>query len=163
LDNCVTQLPNAPTDPATIRFAGVSMKIHRLGLDPKNDIDLTALDNAPADAGWYCYSPAPGLKGPSVLLGHVDWNGGKPAAFAKLKTLKAGNEITVTTTGGTTLIFQVTKVEQVKKISFPADEVYGDTLDSQLRLITCGGVFDHKAKSYVDNTIVFLTKRAKAG
>ena len=33
--------------------------------------------------------------------------------------------------------------------------MYGDTPDAQLRLITCGGVFDPAARSYEANVIVY--------
>jgi hypothetical protein len=33
--------------------------------------------------------------------------------------------------------------------------VYGPTNDPELRLLTCGGTFDHAAHSYVDNVIVY--------
>jgi hypothetical protein len=47
------------------------------------------------------------------------------------------------------------RIEWHDKNTFPTDAVYGDTPDSQLRLITCGGKFDRKAHSYVDNIVVF--------
>jgi hypothetical protein len=33
--------------------------------------------------------------------------------------------------------------------------VFGNTTKPQLRLITCGGVFDHAAHSYKDNIVVY--------
>jgi len=47
------------------------------------------------------------------------------------------------------------RVEQVAKDRYPADRVYGDTDGPELRLITCGGVFDYGASHYTDNVIVF--------
>ena len=38
------------------------------------------------------------------------------------------------------------------------DEVYGPTPDRQLRLITCGGVFDRSLKSYKDNLVVYAVR-----
>jgi hypothetical protein len=35
------------------------------------------------------------------------------------------------------------------------DEVYGDTTGPELRLITCGGVFDGNTHHYRDNVIVY--------
>jgi len=56
---------------------------------------------------------------------------------------------------GSTALFTVTKLEQVKKDSFPTLAVYGDTTGAELRLITCGGSFDRTKHSYIDNIIVF--------
>jgi hypothetical protein len=43
------------------------------------------------------------------------------------------------------------------KDDFPTIDVYGNTDDAQLRLITCGGDFDAGARSYEDNVVVFAT------
>ena len=56
---------------------------------------------------------------------------------------------------GQTAIFTVSHIDTVPKNAFPSDQVYGDTPDSQLRLITCGGVFDPAAKSYEANVVVY--------
>jgi hypothetical protein len=49
---------------------------------------------------------------------------------------------------------------QVSEKNFPTDEVYGDTDGPELRLITCGEVFDKSARSYQDNIIVFASLTA---
>jgi hypothetical protein len=46
-------------------------------------------------------------------------------------------------------------IERHDKDAFPTDAVYGDTPDPQLRLITCGGDFDRRERSYLDNIIVY--------
>jgi hypothetical protein len=48
-------------------------------------------------------------------------------------------------------------VERHPKDEFPTIDVYGNTDDAQLRLITCGGDFDSGARSYEDNVIAFAT------
>jgi len=47
------------------------------------------------------------------------------------------------------------RIERHDKNTFPTNAVYGDTPDSQLRLITCGGVFDRTLRSYKDNFVVY--------
>jgi hypothetical protein len=42
-------------------------------------------------------------------------------------------------------------------ISIPTDAVYYPTLTSALRLVTCGGEFDHSSGHYRSNIIVFAT------
>jgi hypothetical protein len=58
---------------------------------------------------------------------------------------------------GSTANFVVTKVDQVAKDDFPTDAVYDNTVDPELRLITCGGSFDRAAHNYRDNIIVFAS------
>ena len=44
---------------------------------------------------------------------------------------------------------------QVPKDDFPRDAVYGNSDKPELRLITCGGAFDHAEHSYKDNIVVY--------
>jgi hypothetical protein len=106
-----------------------------------------------ARAGWYVDGTAPGDEGPAVIAGHVDSNRG-PAVFYRLRELQAGDRIDVVR-GGATVRFTVVSTAWYPKASFPADTVYGPTPDRQLRLITCGGVFDHHLRSYKDNLVVY--------
>ena len=49
----------------------------------------------------------------------------------------------------------MTGVARYPKDDFPTKAVYGPTPRAELRLITCGGVFDRSARSYEDNIVVF--------
>lgn len=104
-------------------------------------------------AGWYADGTAPGDTGPAVIAGHVDSKFG-PAIFYRLRELTVGDRIDVTR-GGTIVRFTVTGTAWYPKTEFPASQVYGPTPDRQLRLITCGGVFDHSLRSYKDNLVVY--------
>jgi hypothetical protein len=106
-----------------------------------------------ARAGWYVDGTAPGDQGPAVIAGHVDSQRG-PAVFYRLRELQAGDRIDVVR-GGVTVRFTVVSTAWYPKTSFPADKVYGPTPDRQLRLITCGGVFNHHLRSYKDNLVVY--------
>ncbi|WP_199433937.1 class F sortase [Qaidamihabitans albus] len=108
----------------------------------------------PMQAAWYRLSPVPGEVGPAILLGHVD-GGGRPGIFHKLHELVPGDEILVERSDDERLRFVVDRSEQVPKDEFPAEAVYGNTDQPQLRLITCGGVFDQAEHSYEDNVIVY--------
>ena len=46
-------------------------------------------------AGYYTGRPPPGATGPAIIVAHVDSKSG-PAVFARLRHLKAGDEVTVT-------------------------------------------------------------------
>ncbi len=110
----------------------------------------------PADfgvAGWFADGPRPGQDGPAVILGHVDSRTG-PGVFYSLAGLAAGTEVLVDRADGSTVTFRVSGVVTVPKTGFPTDQVYGPTLQSSLRLVTCGGPFDRAAGSYRDNVIV---------
>lgn len=135
---------------------GVSAPVISLGLDENRAMEVPTNF---AEAGWYRYSPTPGETGPSVIAGHVDSHTG-PAVFFRLTDLKPGDEVHVRRADGTTSTFAVQRVEQHPKDAFPHEEVYGDTAGPELRLITCGGVFDRAQRAHRDNIIVYASTPA---
>jgi LPXTG-site transpeptidase (sortase) family protein len=147
-----TTEPSAPTR-VSVPAIGVASELMPLGLDDGQNIEVPPVEE-PMLAGWFTDGPSPGEVGPAVILGHVN-GGGQAGVFARLAELRAGDEVLVTRADGQDVRFEVRRVRQVPKSDFPTDEVYGDTEDPQLRLITCGGEFDTRAGSYRDNVIVF--------
>ncbi|GHE08421.1 class F sortase [Klenkia taihuensis] len=131
----------------------VSADIVDLGLE--DDGELETPDGA-EPVGWYTGSPTPGVLGPAVLAGHVDW-AGEPGTFVGLRELLPGDEVEVQRADGSTAVFVVDRVTEHDKDEFPTDEVYGDTTTAQLRLITCGGAFDEGTGDYRDNVVVFAS------
>jgi hypothetical protein len=109
-----------------------------------------------AQAGWFKHGPMPGRVGPAVIAGHVDSRSG-PAVFYRLRELEPGDRIEVHGDQGR-VVFEVRSLEQHAKDEFPTERVYGGTPGPELRLITCGGVFDRDERSYRDNVIVYATR-----
>ncbi|MER5898146.1 class F sortase [Streptomyces sp. NPDC001876] len=130
---------DAPFTPLAIGPSG------RLDAPPPNDMNL---------AGWFKDGATPGERGTSVVAGHVDTMTG-PAVFLLLGTLKPGNKVSITREDGIVTVFKVDSVETFSKADFPDERVYADNGTAQLRLITCGGEYDKKAKDYKDNVVVF--------
>ena len=93
-----------------------------------------------------------------MLLGHVDSAKWGPAVFYELGNLDPGDLITIGRADGSSVRFRVDRVISASKDAFPTDEVYGNTADPELRLITCGGDFDSAAHSYINNIIVFASE-----
>jgi sortase (surface protein transpeptidase) len=129
----------------------VNSRIVDLGLQRDGSIQVPG---STAVAGWYDRGPRPGQAGPAVLLGHVDSTRG-PGIFFDLYRIRAGSLVEVDRSDGSTARFRITKVARVAKTRFPTDLVYAPTLDPTLRLVTCGGSFDHARGSYRDNIIAF--------
>jgi hypothetical protein len=82
--------------------------------------------------------------------------------FFRLGAVRVAEQVLVTGADGRVIRFTVRKVVRVAKQDFPTALVYGDTSDPELRLITCGGRFDHGTGHYLDNVIVFATRAASA-
>lgn len=142
-------------DPVRVRIPaiGVDAPVQALIVD-ENGV-LPPLDTFEG-TGWWQAGPEPGEAGPAVIAGHVDSYRG-PAVFFELDELEQGDEILVDRADGSTVAFVAQRTEQHPKDAFPTESVYGDTPDPQLRLITCGGIFDPEKLSYLDNFIVFAT------
>jgi hypothetical protein len=147
-----------PTNVA-IKKIGVAAKLMSLGVDQKGMIEVPPLSQAQL-AGWYRLGPSPGEIGNSVIVGHVDSRATGPAVFFHLGSLKAGDQIQVTRNDGTVAGFTVDGVKSYPKTAFPTELVYGPSDKAGLRLVTCGGQFDQKKRSYPDNIIVFATGTA---
>ena len=50
--------------------------------------------------------------------------------------------------------FEVAQISRVQRAGFPTEQVHGATPDRLLRLITCGGLYDHIHGRCLDNVLV---------
>jgi hypothetical protein len=149
----VPGLPASRPTEVRIPKIGATSSLIPLGLNADETIQVPPVTQ-PMQAGWYNQAPTPGEVGPAIILGHVDGNK-QPGIFFRLKELGPGDAVEVSREDGSVARFIVYSVKRVAKKDFPTDEVYGDTEGAELRLITCGGVFDRNARSYQDNIIAF--------
>ena len=145
-------LPKAK--PASLIIPAIGVRADRikdLGLRPDGALEV------PGDAttvGWFTGAPSPGEAGPAVLAAHVDYKH-VPGAFSRLEELRPGEQARVGRADGRTAVFTVYRVDRYAKAAFPTDQVYGDTPDPELRLITCGGAFDRVSGNYLDNVVAY--------
>lgn len=129
----------------------VDAPVVQLGLNPDGTLEVPSNF---ADAGWWSGGPAPGQRGPAVIVGHVDSVSG-PAVFYHLRDLQPGDVVIVKRADGKTARFSVTSKMEAAKSDFPSKKVYGSIPYPGLRLITCTGTFDRAWGHYLDNEIVF--------
>ncbi|MDJ0466654.1 class F sortase [Streptomyces sp. H27-C3] len=137
----------------TVPSLGVDSPLVDLGLDADRVMDTP---DDPDKAGWFTLGPTPGERGPSVIAGHVTWNG-KPAVFFELGKAKKGTRIEVGRTDGKTAVFTVDRTVRYSKDKFPTVEVYRNLDHAGLRLITCGGEYDDATHRYADNVVVYAS------
>ncbi len=137
-----------PTD-LSIPAIGVTERLHAVGLKSDGAMQTPGF----GDAGWYDRGPRPGAPGPAVLVAHVHGPAGDDV-FARLHELKAGDQVTVKRTDGSST-FIVESVESARKEKLPIKRIWNDTDVPVLRLITCGGKPDPVTRMYPDNTIVY--------
>ena len=137
---------------------GVDTGLLRLGKAKDGTVDVPSGPHRWEEAGWYAGEGGtrPGDPGSAVVLGHVDSRSG-PAVFYRVRELRRGDRVEVTTADGTVFRFTVDRVEQYPKTRFPTADVYYPTLTPKLRLVTCGGSFDRASHHYRSNVIAFAT------
>jgi LPXTG-site transpeptidase (sortase) family protein len=129
---------------------GVDSRLEKLGVSRRGRLQPPV---DPQRAGWFPGSAVPGEIGSAVIAGHRDSLVG-PAVFWRLTDLRPGDKITVTRSDGVVERFEVAQIHRVPRASFPTEQVYGATPDRLLRLITCGGLYDHVHGRYLDNVLV---------
>lgn len=147
-------------DRITIPFLDVDAPVGKVGLGADEWIDAPPLGDNNL-AAWYDGSVTPGEPGTSVLVGHVDNKAG-PAVFYGLGALEKGRRIEIARTDGTTAVFSVYAVEVVSKAEFPADRVYANTSEPELRVLTCGGGFSRKT-GYDGNVVAYARLTSVVG
>ncbi|MFF3377205.1 class F sortase [Streptomyces sp. NPDC002680] len=159
--------PKASTAPRAAgkhlpRARPTRLLIPAIGVDaPFVGLDITRsgqLEAPPADdvnlVGWQADGVSPGERGTAIIAGHVD-TATSPAVFAELSELDRGDRFAVERSDGRRAVFLVDSAETFEKDDFPDRRVYADTPQAQVRLITCAGDYDHKAKDYTENLVVF--------
>jgi sortase (surface protein transpeptidase) len=107
----------------------------------------------PDTVGWYNLGTSIGTPGNALLDGHVDW-AGRLRAFGLLGQLGPGDTIQITDTDGNVLSYSVAWTQLYQADSAPLDQIFEQTNDEEVTLITCGGVFDRAAHMYVSRWVV---------
>ncbi|MET9760557.1 class F sortase [Streptomyces sp. NPDC006372] len=141
--------------PVRLLIPGISVNapFTDLAIDRSGRLEPPPPDNTNL-VGWYAKGVSPGEAGTAIIAGHVD-TATAPAVFASLAELKKGDRFHVVRADGRKATFVVDDADSFAKDDFPSERVYGDTPDAQVRLITCAGAYDRKARDYTENLVVF--------
>jgi sortase (surface protein transpeptidase) len=118
--------------------------------------DLTGAMGVPTDpdtVGWYAPGVGTGTPGNALLDGHVDW-GGRLRAFGWLKLVQPGDTIQISNADGQVFWYSVQWIQLFDAANAPVDDIFAETPDSELTLITCGGEFDHAIHMYLSRWVV---------
>jgi hypothetical protein len=105
--------------------------------------------------GWYRFGAAPAAgQGTTVLAGHVDdWQQGA-GALLPLRRAEPGQEVQVTDAAGATTRWRVVARDTISKRELPVDQLFRRDGPPRLVLLTCGGPFLERYRSYQDNVVV---------
>jgi hypothetical protein len=145
----------ASVQPSSLRIdrIGLTARVVAVGIDAKTgDFDVPERVDT---VGWYRYGPGlDATVGSVVLAGHVDSAAQGKGAFFRLDEIGPGDRIAVTGTDAVTRTFTVIAREVYRKRDVPLDRYFARDGAMRLTLITCGGPFDERARSYRDNVVV---------
>ena len=144
-------LPKGAPCRIVIRSIGVDAPIIELGLRSNGTLEVPTVYS---EAGWWKGGGKPGKLGSTVSVGHIDDRRG-PAVFYKLPKLKAGDVVEIMRVKKKPVRYVIEDLGRWAKSNFPSEIVYGPTPIAELRLITCGGVFNRSTGHYTDNIIAF--------
>ncbi len=128
---------------------GIDAPVIAVGVDDQRLLEVPSA----TDAGWYRYGSSPGDAGSTVLAAHVDFEG-VPGTFFELAQAAPGSSVLVETDDGVVHRYVVETVVLHDKAALPADILFSTDGAEVLHLITCGGVFDAAARTYLGNLVV---------
>ncbi len=140
-----------PATPIRLRIEGLDVEapIIAAGVEANGEMELPGA----VEAAWYRHGPLPGAdEGSAVIAAHVDWSG-RPGPFFGLRELPAGSIVVVELSDGTEARYRTVETDQYEKADLPIDELFRRDGAHSLALITCGGSFDSRLRSYSDNVV----------
>jgi LPXTG-site transpeptidase (sortase) family protein len=107
------------------------------------------------DVAWYARGVVPGDTGTAVIDGHYDNGLGLDGVFKHLQDLHAGDDIYVTTHGGTKLHFRVTRTEEIAYDDPDTLKVFDPQAErAEVKLVTCAGSWVPADRTYNQRVVV---------
>ncbi len=138
--------------PATLELPSLGKaraQVLPVGLEPNGELEVPGA----SDVGWYQFGAGvDGGVGSTVLAAHIAYNG-RNGVFSNLAETKIGDEVVVGI-DGEQLTYRVTSVDQYNKLELPIDDLFSESSEERIVLITCGGSFNPGLASYDDNVVV---------
>jgi hypothetical protein len=147
--------PAAAAVPVSLRIRSihVAATVVPTGVDGRTN--LVSVPSRVDTLGWYRFSQGLGTTaGSIVIVGHVDDRAQGRGAFFELGRVSVGDRVAVDGADGGAYAFRVIARERFPKTSMPLRRIFARDGAPRLTLITCGGQFDKRRGSYLDNVFV---------
>jgi hypothetical protein len=147
-----SEAPARPPLRLRIPALGVDAGVSAVGVSASGQFEVPASIDT---VGWYRYGPdLSATAGSIVIAGHVDSAESGKGAFFALRTLAVGADVEAAAADGTPVRFRVVARETYEKKALPLERYFARDGAPRLTLITCGGPFDSRTRSYRDNVVV---------
>ena len=144
--------PAVGTVPVSIDIPSIGAHAPVLPLGQEDDGTMQSPTD-PDTVGWYELGTGLGTPGNALLDGHVDW-AGRLRVFGLLRQLGPGDTVQITDANGQVFSYSVQWTKLYQADNAPLDEIFSQTADEEVTLITCGGAFDQAAHMYVSRWVV---------
>lgn len=153
IDATAPIIPTSDSPPVQVRLPDldIDVAVDPVGVGEGGQMEI------PADAmraGWYRYGPAPGQAGAAVVAAHAGSLLTPRGPFFDLRDAEPGMAVEITLADASTAVFEVVEVEEHGKDGLDLEPYFDRSGEARLVLITCGGVWDEQAQSYLSNIIV---------
>lgn len=149
-------LPAGGAIPVAIDIPRIGTHAAVLPLGEEDDGTMQAPTD-PDTVGWYELGTGLGTPGNALLDGHVDW-GGQLRVFGLLRQLGPGDVVQLTDADGQVYSYSVQWTKLYDANTAPLDEIFDQTPDQEVTLITCGGAFDRDIHMYLSRVVVRATR-----
>ena len=104
---------------------------------------------------WYKETGRLGIPDENVVVAaHVDYWDVGPAVFYNIRNLVENDVVDMTGEDGNTYRYTVEWLKLYDADNAPVQEIVGDTGETSLTMITCGGQFDYQNGHYLSRTVV---------
>lgn len=146
-------MPDAPAPKRLVYSAqGVDMPVSATGVQDDGSMEIP---DDPFAAGWYRYGAAPADgQGITVIAAHVDSRKLGIGPLSKLREGKPGDILSVEDAEGQTYTYEVEEVTYIPRAELPVADLFERSGEARLTVITCGGSFDEKTRTYSDNVVL---------
>ncbi len=140
-----------PGGPVSIRIAdiGVDGNVVPVGVEADGSYEVPAA----REVGWYRFGSNAGEPGSTVLAAHISYDG-VDGVFRHLSSVSPGAAVEIGAADGSTIEYRVVDIIEYGKAELPVDELFSESGDDRLVLITCGGTFNPRLRSYDSNVVV---------
>lgn len=148
-------LPTATLPRLKIARIKVNAPVISAGLTYFGEI---AVPKGPSEVSWFSLGPRPGEIGSAIISGHYGWKNNISAVFDNLSKLKKGDKLSFQDEKGIVTTFIVRTIKVYNRNAKATEVFVSNDGKAHLNLITCGGTWNKKQKSYSNRLVVFTDK-----
>lgn len=150
------RVANVP-GPTSLRIADIRVDgdVVPVGVEADGSLEIPRA----REVGWYRFGSNAGEPGSTVLAAHISYDG-VDGVFRHLSSVSPGAAVELEVADGAVIDYRVVDVVEYGKAELPVDELFSESGSDRLVLITCGGTFNPRLRTYDSNVVVHAVPAA---